>query len=182
MKKLSFTLLTLMLVLGASLTSFAQEVVEPPKPRLSPLAIARTTVDATHIKVVYGQPMKKDRVIFGELEPYGKVWRTGANEATEIFFSTPVNFGGTMVPAGTYSLFTIPNSGSWTVILNSVLGQFGAFQYNEENDVLRFDVPVHESDKMYEAFTISFTEATGGTDMNLNWDRVHVVVPIKTGN
>lgn len=179
MKTIYYTLLVVLLVLGANIAAVAQEVVEPPKPRLSPLAIARTTVGDTYVKVVYGQPLKKGREIFGELEPFGKVWRTGANESTEITFTSAVNFGGVRVPAGTYSLFTIPNKDSWTVILNSALGQFGAFQYDESKDVARFDVPVKTSDKMYEAFTITFTEADGGTDMHLNWDRVHITAPIR---
>jgi hypothetical protein len=179
MKKTYYTLLVVLLLLGANVAAMAQEVVEPPKPRLSPLAIARTTVGDTYIKVVYGQPLKKGREIFGELEPYGKVWRTGANESTEITFTTDVNFGGTRVPAGTYSLFTIPNKDSWVVILNSALGQFGAFQYDESKDVARFEVPVKASDKMHEAFTISFTEANGGTDLHMNWDLVHVTAPIR---
>lgn len=179
MKKFTISFFTLLLVLGSAFSAVAQEVVEPPKPRLSPVAIARTMMGDTYIKIVYGQPQKKERVIFGELEPYGKVWRTGANEATEITFTDDVNFGGNRVPAGTYSLFSIPNRDSWTIILNSGLGQFGAFQYDEALDFLRFQVPVGSSDKMYEAFTITLAEADGGVDMKMNWDQVEVVVPIR---
>jgi hypothetical protein len=179
MKNIYFTLLALLLVLGSNLTVVAQEVVEAPKPRLSAVAIARTMVGDTYVKVVYGQPLKKGREIFGELEPYGKVWRTGANESTEITFSTDVTLGGTRVSAGTYALFTVPNKDNWTIILNRALGQSGAFQYDESKDVVRFEVPVKRSEKMYEAFTISFTEAEGGTDMHLMWDLVHVTAPIR---
>ncbi len=179
MKRLSLSLFTLLLVLGSAFSAIAQEVVEPPKPRLSPVAIARTMMGDTYVKVVYGQPQKKDRTIFGELEPYGKVWRTGANEATEITFTGNVNVGGQSVPAGTYSLFTIPGRDSWTVILNKGLGQFGAFQYDEALDFVRFQVPAGQSEKMYEAFTITLAEANGGVDMKLNWDQVEVAIPIR---
>jgi hypothetical protein len=179
MKNIYCTLLAVLLVLGANMVVIAQEVVEAPKPRLSAVSIARTMVGDTYVKVVYGQPLKKGRVIFGELEPYGKVWRTGANESTEITFTSDVTFGGTRVSAGTYSLFTIPNKDSWTIILNRGLGQSGAFQYDESKDVVRFDVPAKKSEKMYEAFTISFTEAEGGTDLHLIWDLVHVTAPIR---
>jgi hypothetical protein len=179
MKNIYCTLLALLLVLGANVAVMAQEVVDAPKPRLSAVAISRTMVGDTYVKVVYGQPLKKGRVIFGELEPYGKVWRTGANESTEITFSTDVTFGGTRVSAGTYSLFTIPNKDSWTIILNRALGQSGAFQYDESKDVVRFEAPVKASQKMYEAFTISFTEAEGGTDLHMMWDLVHITAPIR---
>lgn len=160
-------------------SALAQEIVEPPKPRLSPVAISRVTVNDTYIKVVYGQPLKKDRVIFGELEPYGKVWRTGANEATEITFTNDVTMGGKVIPAGTYSLFTIPGKDNWTVILNSGLGQFGAFQYDESLDVVRFDVPASESDKIYEAFTIRFEVAGNTVSLVLNWDNTEVHIPFQ---
>jgi hypothetical protein len=179
MKNIYLTLLAFLLVLGANVAVIAQEVVDAPKPRMSAVAISRTMVGDTYVKVVYGQPLKKGRVIFGELEPYGKVWRTGANESTEITFSSDVTFGGTRVSAGTYSLFTIPNKDSWTIILNRALGQSGAFQYDETKDVVRFEVPVKTSQKMYEAFTVSFTEAEGGTDLHLMWDLVHITAPVR---
>lgn len=179
MKNIYFTLLVMLLVLGANLGVIAQEIVDAPKPRLSAVAISRTMIGDTYVKVVYGQPLKKGREIFGDLEPFGKVWRTGANESTEITFSTEVNFGGTRVSAGTYSLFTIPNKDNWTIILNGALGQSGAFQYDETKDVVRLEVPVKTSQKMYEAFTISFTESEGGKDLHLMWDLVHVVVPVR---
>src|SRR5829696_3874612 len=89
------------------------------------------TVEGKDVKVTYGRPYKKGRVIFGGLEKYGKVWRTGADEATEITFANDVNFGGKRVKAGTYTLFTIPDRNQWTVILNSQLGQWGAYDYEK---------------------------------------------------
>ena len=83
------------------------------------------TVSVDNITVTYGRPYKKERKIFGGLEPYGKVWRTGADQATQITFEKDGTFGGKPVKAGTYTLFTIPNPDEWTIILNSQLGQWG---------------------------------------------------------
>ena len=107
-------------------------------------------------KVVYSRPQKNDRVIFGGVVPYGKVWRTGANENTEIRFYQDVIMGGSRVKAGTYSLFTIPGKDSWEIILNSDTDYWGAFSYNEENDVLRVTVNPSINQDAVEAFTILF--------------------------
>ncbi len=131
-------------------------------------------------KIVYCRPFKKNREIFGKLVPYGEVWRTGANEATEITFKKDINFGGKALKAGTYTLFTIPNPTEWTIILNSKLKQWGAFNYKSEFDVLRVEVPTEETDKIYEQFTIAF-EAVGTAqlDMLLTWDKTRVHVALK---
>src|SRR3546814_1045144 len=85
------------------------------------------------------------RSVFGELEKYGKVWRTGANESTEIRFYTDATFGGKQIPAGTYSLFTIPNEGNWTVIINSATDGWGAYSYDQGKDVARVEVPAQRT-------------------------------------
>jgi len=148
--------------------------------RKSPIAIAATKHQDTYVKVVYGQPYKRGRDIFGGLVPYGEVWRTGANEATEITFTQPVSFAGKTVESGTYSLFTIPNEEQWTIILNDELGQWGAFEYDKERDVLRVDVSAKGQKKAQEAFTISFPEEVNGdkTTMTMVWDRTKVEIPI----
>lgn len=130
------------------------------------------------IQVDYCRPSKKGRVIFGQLEPYGKVWRTGANEATEITINKPVVFGGKPLEAGTYTLFTIPEKEMWTVILNSELDQWGAFNYNETKDVMRVQVPVTNTNEVVEMFTIDFKESGNTVDMILMWDQTKVAVPI----
>ena len=134
------------------------------------------TVEGNGIKVTYGRPYKKGRDIFGGLEQLGKVWRTGADEATQITFSKDVNFGGKPVKAGTYTLFTIPEKTEWTVILNSQLGQWGAYDYdkNKDKDVIHVKVPVKNLDKPIEQLTIRFK----GSDMIIEWDRTQVAVPI----
>ncbi|TRZ42730.1 DUF2911 domain-containing protein [Robertkochia solimangrovi] len=130
------------------------------------------------IKVVYGRPMLKGRSVGKDLAPFGEVWRTGANEATEIRFYQNVSIGGKAVPAGTYSLFTIPGEKEWTIIINKDLDVWGAFSYNEANDVLRFNVPSGSGDKSLEAFSIAFEPAENGANMLLGWDKLRVAVPI----
>lgn len=112
----------------------------------NPPASPRITAEGKDVKVTYGQPSKKGRVIFGadggqSLEKYGKVWRTGANEATVITFKKDGTFGGKAVKAGEYGLFTIPGEKEWIVILNSEPKQWGAYNYKVDKDVLRVTVP-----------------------------------------
>lgn len=150
--------------------------------RKSPIAIAKINHESsnTYIKIVYGQPYKRDREIFGNLEPYGEVWRTGANEATELTTTKEILFAGEEVKAGTYSLFSIPRENEdWTIILNSKLGQWGAFDYDPSYDVLRVDVPARRLESTYEAFTIQFDEASGdSTNIIMRWDQTEVKIPV----
>ncbi len=133
------------------------------------------------ISVVYGQPSKKGRVIFGpegstSLEKYGKVWRTGANNATEVTFKNDVMFGGKMVKAGTYTLYTIPGEKEWTVLLNSTLGQWGAFDYEKIKgaDVATVKVPVSMAKSPIEKLTIT----PSNTSLAIAWDNMTVSVPV----
>ncbi|MEL7833178.1 DUF2911 domain-containing protein [Fodinibius sp. Rm-B-1B1-1] len=154
--------------------------------RKSPIAIAKTSHEPsnTYIKIVYGQPYKNNREIFGELVPYNEVWRTGANEATEITTTNNIIFGGKPLDAGTYSVFTIPKKENmWTVILNSALGQWGAFDYDTSKDVLRVDVPKQTAEKSTEALTIRFSETfEDETNIIMEWDKTKVTIPIEFTN
>ncbi|MEM6685934.1 MAG: DUF2911 domain-containing protein [Bacteroidota bacterium] len=128
------------------------------------------------IKVLYGRPQKKGRRIFGSLVPYGKIWRTGANEATEVTFFKDVTLGDQEIKAGTYTLFTIPNKQSWTIIINADTDVWGSYYYDKDKDVARLDVPVKKIDEI-EHFSIAFTKETDGTRMILAWDNISVAVP-----
>ena len=151
-----------------------------PQIRNSPIVIANLkTAENHYVKCTYGQPLKKGRVIFGDLVPFGKLWRTGANEATEITFTTNIKIGKTSLPAGTYTLFSIPDKNKWTIILNSDLGQWGDFTYNAANNVLTFEAPISKNSDIYEGFTIQFDDQTGGFNMNLLWDDTKITVPIQ---
>ena len=132
------------------------------------------------VRVTYSRPSKNDREVFGKLVPYDKVWRTGANENSEIKFYQDVEMAGKQVKAGTYSLFTIPREKEWTIILNNDLDYWGAFKYNEKNDVLRFTVPVSSLNEPLENFSIQFAvKGDKQAVMKLGWDKTVVEVPIK---
>lgn len=129
------------------------------------------------IKVLYGRPQKNGREIFGALEAFGKVWRAGANETTEITLYKDVKVGGKALKAGTYALFAIPNQSSWTIVFNSGLNQWGAYTYQESADVLRIDVPTQKTPKTIEAFSITIEKSDTGADMFMAWDDTMVKVP-----
>ncbi len=153
-------------------------------PRQSPMAVAKVNIGEAYIKVVYSRPFKRGRLIFGTKEekalvPYGEVWRTGANEATEITLTKDIEIAGNPLKAGTYSLFTIPQKDKFTVLINSELGLWGQFRMDEKKEVMRFDVPTGETEGEFEAFTIFFKKPEGNsTEMMLVWDRTKVVIPI----
>lgn len=142
-----------------------------------PLRAANTGA-AVKVKVAYSRPAKKGREIFGTLEPFGKVWRAGANESTEVTFFVPVTVGGKKITAGSYSLFAIPEKDKWTIIINTVTNRWGAYSYDEKKDVVRFTVPVKPLDAVVENLSMTFTEATGGANLVIGWDKTAVEVPI----
>jgi len=144
---------------------------QPPK---SP----RVKAEGKDVEVTYGQPSKRGRVIFGDLEPYGKVWRTGANEATEITFKKDAVVGGQAVKAGTYTLFTIPNENEWTVILNPELKQWGAYGYDKikSKDLPHIKVPAQKTNSPVEKLTLSFDDKNS---LIIEWDQTRVAVPIQ---
>lgn len=123
--------------------------------------------------------MKRGREIFGEVVPYGKVWRTGANEATELTTTKNITLNGFLLKAGTYSIFTIPNKDKWTILINSELGLWGSYNHNPKLDILRLEIPVQTADRVYEAFTIELESRNESADLKLMWDQVKVVIPVK---
>ncbi len=135
------------------------------------------------VKVVYYRPYKKGRLIFGPEEeealvPYGKYWRLGANDATEITFSKNITFANKPIEAGSYRMYAVPNQTSWQISLNSELGKFGFFEPNYALDVAKVEVPVTRHAEETEQFTITFEPDTAGVVMNMKWDRTLVQVPI----
>ncbi len=169
----------MLLLTGAGCSGGEAEEPDPMR-RKSPTAIASASHGNTYIKIVYGQPYKQGRDIFGELVPYGEVWRTGANEATELTTTGDLLFNGRKIEAGTYALFTIPGRERWTVILNSELGQWGAFEYESTKDVLRTEVSSYKTQQLAEVFTIRFAEIEGNeTALVMSWDSTRVEIPIR---
>jgi hypothetical protein len=135
--------------------------------------------NAPKIRVLYSRPMKKGRDIFGDLLKFGTNWRLGANETTEIQFYQDVEIGGSKVAAGTYTVYAILGEKEWNVIFNTDLDGWGAYAYNEGNDVARVQVPVETTESTIEAFSIMFAEAQDGAHMVMGWDDTIVRVPIK---
>ncbi len=133
------------------------------------------------IKIQYSRPNVKGRKIFGGLVPWEQVWRTGANSATTITFSDDVQLEGNAVPAGQYGLFTIPGKTAWTVILNKKAQQWGAYEYDQAEDFLRFTVKPVTVAKKTESFTISISDVMPTSAvLHLSWDSYDVPVSMTT--
>ena len=129
------------------------------------------------VRVTYSRPQLNGRAV-ADLAKAGEVWRTGANEAPEITFYKDVKLGDAAVKAGTYSMFTIPGDGEWTVILNSKLNQWGSYSYDESSDVARVKATATDDGKSLEEFSIAFKEVDGGAHMVMGWGTTRVAVPI----
>lgn len=156
--------------------TFAQERGNE-EARASPNASVSQTIGTTKVSITYGRPSVKDRTIFGDLVPFGKWWRTGANESTVVTFSDDVTIEGEKVEAGTYSLYTVPQKNEWTIILNSKLS-WGT-EYDESKDVMRVTVKPMEADHT-EQFMIYFEDVTeNSATCVLRWAKTKVPFTIK---
>ena len=146
-------------------------------PQRSPRASVSQFVGICTVAIEYHRPSVRNRVIWGELVPYGEVWRTGANQATTISFTHSVKVAGNPVPAGKYALFTIPGSEKWTVILNKNQQQFGAFEYNSAEDLLRFDVRPNNMRPFFFSESLTFAiYPTGDSSalVNFMWENLSI--------
>ena len=149
-------------------------------PRASQKQKVTQTVGLTDITITYSRPGVKNRAIWGALVPYGQVWRTGANEATTIQFSDDVTIDGQKVPAGTYSLHTIPTATDWTIILNSVADQWGSYSYDQTKDVLRVKATPQKS-PFHEWLTYEFPQVTNDqATIAIAWENVAVPFTVST--
>lgn len=174
MKKIVFSAL-----LAVSVTTYAQISV----PTASPRQKIEQQFSTSKITVDYGRPGVKGRKVFGELVPYGKVWRAGANSATKITFEQAVNFGGKVVPAGTYGLFVIPTDKDWKVMLNKDAQQWGAYTYDEKLNVVVVTVTVQKLADKQEWFEIELNPVDDhSVDMVIKWDMAKATVPVKVSN
>ena len=150
-------------------------------PAASPLQTVKQEFGLSAVELSYSRPAVKDRAIFGDLVPYGKVWRTGANAATTISFGDDVTFGGKKIPAGKYGLLTIPNASEWTVILTKQLNVTSPSAYKEDQDVARIKISAVDLPFPLESFLISFDNILPSSmDMIIGWDRTVVIIPITT--
>jgi len=137
------------------------------------------TAQAPLMRVIYSRPQRDNRVIFGELVEYGKVWRLGANEATEIEFFKDAIIGGKKILKGRYTLYAIPDTSKWTIIINKDTDSWGAFIYDPKKDVLRTDVPVQNLPSPVEPFSMTFSKTDKGAGLMIAWDSQSVSLPIE---
>ena len=131
------------------------------------------------MRVVYSRPLRGDRAIFGELIEYNKVWRLGANEATEIEFFREVAIRGKKIPKGRYTLYAIPTESSWTMILNSDTDSWGAFVYDATKDLVRTEVPIEKLATPVEPFSMMFVKTAKGANLVVSWEHVSASLPIE---
>jgi hypothetical protein len=161
-------------ILGFATLTTAQE------PRKSPHESTSITVNGHKITIAYGRPYLRGRKMIGDHEPYGKVWRTGADEATTLNTDADLDINGLKVPKGAYALFTIPKENSWTLIVNKTAKQWGAFSYKDADDLGRTEMTVSKSDSPVEQFTISLTpNGSSGVTLKMAWENTVASVPIK---
>lgn len=171
MKKQVAVLSVLTLIFAAN--CFAQEGARP-----SPAASASCDLGGTTIKTDYSSPRMKGRKVYGDLVPYGKVWRTGANEATTFLTSGDVKVGGKAVPAGSYTIFTVPNAGKWTLIVNKKTGEWGIPYKYESDELVRVPMTVSKLPSPLENFTINYDQSGNGCTMQIDWETTRASVQI----
>ena len=143
-------------------------------PPLSPKGTITQVVGNTIIEIEYERPAARGRTIFGELVPFGKVWRTGAGHCTKISFDRPVRIGGKEIDAGKYSIFTIPNSDEWTVILNSDIALYGSYNYDASKDVVRLSTSPQKTLRFYETLTIDIDILPNNARIYVSWENTQI--------
>jgi hypothetical protein len=177
MKKLC-TRISTMVLLFVAVNSYAQ---------LTPQPSSTTTISQGFglgkISLTYSRPNVKGRKIFGGMEPYGTVWRTGANSATVIKFTDDVTIEGKKIPSGEYGLFSIPGENEWTIIINKQPKQWGAYTYKEADDYVRFKVKTEHLATLTETLTLAFANVLPTTcDLHMTWEHsgftIHLAIDI----
>lgn len=168
-----------------------------PPPRQSPLKISRAFIGETYVKVHYSAPSKRGRVIFGNegaLIPFGKVWRTGANEGTELTITKPLAIAGRILPAGTYTIFSIPNAGQWEIRFSRQVmlwdtgridpesKKFIPNQYDPSLDALAISVPAQSMETESEQFTLHVIGGANTGSLEIIWDKTKVIIPLSLPN
>jgi hypothetical protein len=180
MKSSTLCLVRLIVLSSVILSGASAQTQEGPRinvPAPSPAGTVKQKVGFTDVEVSYARPSMRERKIFGGLLPFGEVWRTGANTATKVTFSTPVKISGTELPAGSYALYSIPDPREWTVIFNKVTGEWGAYSYKQENDALRVKAKPVTLSVPIETFTIDINDVrTESATLNLEWEKTRVSV------
>lgn len=169
-------ILAILLLVGYN--TMAQQIQMP---QASPSAKIAQKIGLTDVTVDYSRPSMKGRKIFGELVPFDQVWRTGANGAAVITFSTDVEIAGKNVPKGQYAIYSIPGKSEWTIILSKETKLWGAIGYSSENDLMRFKATPSKTSRKYETFEITFNNMTDNSaDLSIKWEQTRVDFKIST--
>jgi Protein of unknown function (DUF2911) len=130
------------------------------------------------VKIAYSSPRMKGRKIFGGLVPYGQVWRAGANESTTFVTDTDITVGGTAVPAGSYTIFAVPNADKWQLVISKKTGEWGTAYPGPSNDLARIDMKVSPLSSPMENFTISFDKGASGCTLSMSWENTKASVDV----
>jgi tetratricopeptide (TPR) repeat protein len=166
---------------AAVLSLLAVDAQQLKTPAPSPTQTIKQDFGISSVELTYSRPAMKGRKVFGDLVPYGKLWRTGANAATRIKFADDVQIGGTTLKAGEYVIYTVPNQNEWEVVFNKGLNNWGIDGYKQEEDVARVKVKPIKLDESIESFTMQFMNVKpSSTDLFIAWDKTAVAVPIIT--
>ena len=160
---------------GALLVAAQQDKSKRPSP---PAQAKWDLGGGKSVTIDYSSPRAKGRKIYGELVPFGQVWRTGANEATTLVTPVDLTIGGTAVPAGSYTIFTVPNKDKWALVISKKTGEWGTDYPGQSNDLARVDMKVSTLPSPVENFTISFEKAGNGANLNIDWDTTRASVAI----
>jgi hypothetical protein len=170
----SFGLLAVIVIAGTA--NAQQDKASRPSP---PASASCTLPNGGTIQTDYSVPSMKGRKIFGQLVPYGEVWRAGANEATTFVISTDVTVGGTAVPAGSYTLFTIPEKDKWTLIISKKTGEWGVPYPGAGDDFARVEMKSSQLPAAQEKFSISYDKGATGCTLKMAWETTQAAVEIK---
>ncbi len=162
--------------------AFAQQKIEIKTPSPSPEASIKQMLGNTDITIKYARPLARGRKIFGELVPYDSIWRTGASDATSIKISDDIYIGGIKLKKGKYSLFTIPSTTNWTIIINTDTTLHGTSGYKTELDVARFKVPSKSTNNNVNTFSINMVNFSKryGADLQILWENIEVLIPMSS--
>lgn len=169
-----------LLLSSIAITCFAiLSIAQVKMPAPSPTQTVKQDFGIGTIELIYSRPSAKGRKVFGDLVPFNKLWRTGANAATRLTFSEPVEMGGKKIDTGTYVLYTIPGVDNWEIILNKGLENWGIDGYKETQDIVRFKVEPMKMKKKLETFTIEFSDVKPETcSLDIKWEKTSVSIPV----
>lgn len=173
-------LIAFLSVLVLCTSAFAQELKLP---SLSPLSTVAQDFSTSKIEITYSRPSMRGRKVFGDLVPFGQVWRTGANAATKVTFGEEVQIGGATVKPGSYSLYTIPGEKEFVVVINKNTGSWPGEEFPKVDDIVRFSVPASKTSGTVETFSIDIGNITFSTcSIDIMWENTQISIPVKADN